>query len=99
MLPPFSAGSFFQLVTIALEFFIIGINGKMSELHAAMGICVLNRIEYILKERQKISETYNISLSPRLKRLKIRLKTKYNYSYFPVIFEDEKKFVYKMCYR
>ena len=29
-LPPLSAGSFFQFVTIAPEFFIIGINGSIS---------------------------------------------------------------------
>ena len=30
ILPPFSAGSFLQVVTIAPEFFIIGINGSIS---------------------------------------------------------------------
>lgn len=69
----------------------LGINGKMSELHAAMGICVLNRIDSIIKKRKEITGFYDINLSPKLQKLELRDKTKHNYSYYPIIFEDEKK--------
>lgn len=73
------------------KYISLGINGKMSELHAAMGICVLNRLDSIIKSRKEITSFYDINLSPKLKKLELRDKTKHNYSYYPIIFEDEKK--------
>ena len=36
------------------EFYGVGINAKMSELHAAMGLCNLRHLEAILKKRQEV---------------------------------------------
>ena len=72
------------------DFHGVGINGKMSELHAAMGLAVLNDIDAILKKRLEIVESYSKELNAENFRfLKIREYTEWNYSYFPLILKDE----------
>jgi dTDP-4-amino-4,6-dideoxygalactose transaminase len=74
----------------SLDFYGLGINGKMSELQAAMGLSVLPYMKMIISERKKIVDFYNHNLFfTRLKRLKIRDNTNWNYSYYPIIFETE----------
>jgi dTDP-4-amino-4,6-dideoxygalactose transaminase len=73
-----------------LDFHGLGINGKISELQAAMGISVFNHIDTILHERKRVYQTYIEHLhASKLNILTIRPNTEWNYSYFPVIFEDE----------
>jgi dTDP-4-amino-4,6-dideoxygalactose transaminase len=73
-----------------LAFHGVGINGKMSELQAAMGLAVLPYMETILNERKKVVDYYNQNLDmSKLQVLKIRDNTRWNYSYYPVIFKDE----------
>lgn len=73
-----------------LAFHGLGINGKMSELQAAMGLAVLPYIEMIIDERKKIVDFYNGNLNfNKITSLKIRENTIWNYSYYPVIFESE----------
>ena len=73
-----------------LAFHGLGINGKMSELHVAMGLSVLPYMEMITDERRKVVDFYNKNLDfSKLKTLKIRENTQWNYSYYPVIFENE----------
>jgi len=73
-----------------LAFHGLGINGKISELQAAMGIAVFPYLESILGERKKIVDFYNTHLDfTKIQTLKIRENTKWNYSYYPVIFENE----------
>lgn len=67
----------------------LGINAKQSELHAAMGLCVLPYIEKIISKRKKISNLYDELLNNKLQRPKTQKDLKYNYSYYPVIFESE----------
>jgi dTDP-4-amino-4,6-dideoxygalactose transaminase len=75
-----------------LGFHGLGINGKMSELQAAMGLAVLPYIKTILTERKKVVDYYNQHLDfSRLQPLKIRENTQWNYSYYPVIFETEEQ--------
>ncbi|HEY9167873.1 MAG TPA: DegT/DnrJ/EryC1/StrS family aminotransferase [Lutibacter sp.] len=74
----------------ALEFQGLGINAKMSELQAAMGLAVLPYMENILKERKRVVDFYNDNLDfSKVKALKIRENTDWNYSYYPIIFESE----------
>ncbi|WP_417857551.1 DegT/DnrJ/EryC1/StrS family aminotransferase [Xanthomarina gelatinilytica] len=71
-------------------FYGLGINAKMSEPQAAMGLAVLPYFESILKERKAIVDTYTQALlSSDLQLLSIRPNTIWNYSYYPVIFKDE----------
>lgn len=75
-----------------LDFFGVGINAKMSELQAAMGLTVLPYINHIVAERKKVVDFYNAKLDfTKLGQLKIRENTQWNYSYYPVIFESEEK--------
>lgn len=75
-----------------LAFHGLGINGKMSELQAALGLTVLPYMETILAERKKVVDFYNANLDfSNLQALKIRDNTDWNYSYYPVIFENEEQ--------
>ena len=76
------------------EFHGLGINAKMSELQAAMGLSVLPYMQEILDERKYVVDFYNQNLEG-LKRIKIRSGTKWNYSYFPVIFNTEEELLEK----
>jgi dTDP-4-amino-4,6-dideoxygalactose transaminase len=68
----------------------LGINAKMSELQAAMGLSVLPYMEHILTERKRVCDYYDQHLEfSKLSKLKIREHTQWNYSYYPVIFESE----------
>lgn len=73
-----------------LAFHGLGINGKMSELQAAMGLAVLPYMQEILKERSKVVAYYDDNLkTDRLSRIKIRTETDWNSAYYPVLFESE----------
>jgi len=68
----------------------VGINGKNSEFHAAMGLCNLRYIQQIIDRRRELSLYYE----ERLKNLRITRPhlidaSSYNYAYFPVLFESE----------
>lgn len=68
----------------------LGINGKNSEFHAAMGLANLPFINQILSKRQLLSKRYMENLKnlkagwPRWNTLASK-----NYAYFPVVFENE----------
>jgi dTDP-4-amino-4,6-dideoxygalactose transaminase len=73
-----------------LDFYGLGINGKISELQAAMGLTVLPYMKTILEERQQVVNWYKEHLDfSKLKSIKIRENTQWNYGYYPVIFETE----------
>ena len=68
----------------------LGINAKMSELQAALGLAMLPYIDHLVASRQEVVNNYNQFLeSTSIKCLKIRPETQWNYSYYPVIFENE----------
>jgi dTDP-4-amino-4,6-dideoxygalactose transaminase len=74
------------------DFFGLGINAKISELQAAMGLAVLEDINSIFASRKMVVETYLKMLdSTKIEFMKIRDNTKWNYSYFPIIFQTESK--------
>lgn len=73
-----------------LEFHGLGINGKISELQAAMGLSVLPHMEKIVSSRKKVVDLYAAQLDfTKLTALQIRPNTTWNYSYYPVVFETE----------
>ena len=73
-----------------LDFYGLGINGKISELHAAMGLAVLPHMYNILEGRKKVVDFYNENLNfSKVQKLRIRNETKWNYSYYPILFESE----------
>lgn len=72
------------------EFFGLGVNGKISELNAAMGLAVFDHIEEVIAARRTAFETY-LSLLPKdeVRLLDLREQTEWNYSYLPVVFSDQ----------
>lgn len=72
------------------QFALAGINGKNSEFHAAMGLCNLKYIDEIIERRKLLSEYYHYKLENlRVRRPKLNPGAGYNFSYYPVIFEEE----------
>jgi len=69
----------------------LGINAKMSELQAAMGLCVLDEIEENLEARAEVWHRYEESLADSLQLQVKRESLIYNYAYFPVVFESEEQ--------
>ena len=72
------------------DFHGLGINAKISELQAAMGLAVLPFMESLYSKRKDTSDYYNTHLDFKLfQKLIHRENTDWNYSYYPVIFESE----------
>lgn len=71
-----------------LDFHGLGINGKISELNAAMGLSVLRYMDEIIESRKRIVGYYSAMLK-HVQLLKIFPETDWNYSYFPIICADE----------
>jgi len=68
----------------------LGINGKNSEFHAAMGLVNLDYIQPIHEKRKLLSETYDRLLANEVIRKPIwHNEASLNYAYYPVIFESE----------
>lgn len=69
-------------------FYGVGINAKMSELHAAMGLCNLKHLDRIMDQRKRAWETYaqNLLGSNQLSMPQQPEGTTYNFAYFPLIF-------------
>ncbi|WP_262150670.1 DegT/DnrJ/EryC1/StrS family aminotransferase [Chryseobacterium foetidum] len=68
----------------------LGLNGKNSEFHAAMGLANLKYIEKIHQKRKELSLRYDSNLKTLKARRPIwSLQSENNHSYYPVIFETE----------
>lgn len=74
------------------DYYGVGINGKISELNAAMGLSMINYMDQIINERKIIVDFYNKNFNfTKISKIKIRENTKWNYSYYPIWFESEVK--------
>lgn len=67
----------------------LGINAKMNEFQAAMGLCILDAIDEIIAQRKKVFDYYVSNLSGSVTLQKHEKNSTQNYSYMPVLFEDE----------
>lgn len=75
---------------IGEEYYSMGINGKNSEFHAAMGLCNLKYIDDIMQQRKAQWLTYQELLKGSgVQTLDISQQPGYNYAYFPVVFPSE----------
>jgi dTDP-4-amino-4,6-dideoxygalactose transaminase len=72
----------------------LGINGKNSEFHAAMGLANLKYIDQIIDTRKKLSGHYDTFIAT-FQGVKpgISAEVEYNYAYYPLIFNSEKLLV------
>jgi len=65
-----------------------GINGKMNELEAAVGLSVLDEMEEVQDERANSYKYYAEKLSDLVQMQRINEDANYNYSYCPIILES-----------
>ncbi|MBL0043457.1 MAG: DegT/DnrJ/EryC1/StrS family aminotransferase [Flavobacteriales bacterium] len=72
------------------DHFLAGVNGKNSEFHAAMGLCVLDHFPEIMADRAEQWLHYAGALShlPACRVLVPDSRLKYNHSSFPLLFVD-----------
>ncbi|RYD59424.1 MAG: DegT/DnrJ/EryC1/StrS family aminotransferase [Sphingobacteriales bacterium] len=70
----------------------VGINGKNSEMHAAMGLCILNYIDAIMDKRKNQWLHYKEILKGlNVQSLALYDANGFNYAYYPIVFSDEEQ--------
>jgi len=71
-------------------FWGLGINGKNSEFHAAMGLCNLTHLEEIISARRQVCAWYDdLLVGSSLTRPTLPKGAEYNFAYYPVFFPSE----------
>jgi len=72
------------------EISALGINAKLSELQAALGLAMLPEVKSIIEKRKQLVDLYKSKLNwDFFRTIRIRDNTEWNYSYFPIIFQSE----------
>ncbi len=73
------------------DYFRVGINGKNSEFHAAMGLSNLPHLATIIAHRKRTSELYDehLNWNKLFKPFTKFEDFEYNYAYYPVVFNNE----------
>ncbi|WP_020595995.1 DegT/DnrJ/EryC1/StrS family aminotransferase [Spirosoma panaciterrae] len=72
------------------DYFEMGINAKNSELHAAMGLCVLPKVPELIAARKLRFGYYADKLDfTRITRPTLLPGTDYNYAYYPIVLDSE----------
>jgi dTDP-4-amino-4,6-dideoxygalactose transaminase len=72
------------------DFAELGINGKNSEMHAAMGLVNLRYIDQIIENRKKQAQRYDGWLKYlRVNTVQVLAASEGNFSYYPILFETE----------
>jgi len=69
----------------------LGINAKMNEFEAAMGLCILEDMDVMFKNRKEVYELYQSELSGLVRFQKINKNTSNNHSYFPIILKSQEQ--------
>lgn len=69
----------------------LGINAKMNEFQAAMGLCILEDIQQNIAKRKLIHQYYFQAFEghSRIQLQRIQAATTSNYTYFPIVLESE----------
>ena len=72
------------------NYYGVGINAKNSELHAAMGLCVLPKVPDLIAARKERFGYYDHQLDfNKITRPSLTPGMAYNYAYYPVVFDSE----------
>ncbi len=72
------------------KYAMLGVNGKNSEFHAAMGIVNMRYVKGLIQKRAMIAGWYDKKLlNLNLQRPSVPEGCEYNYAYYPVIFNTE----------
>jgi len=69
----------------------LGVNAKMNEFEAAMGLCMLDEIDLILEKREEVWNRYYKAFKDILQLQARNKNATNNFSYFPVVFESEEQ--------
>lgn len=69
----------------------LGINAKMNEFEAAMGLCILDEMDVLNEKRKKVYEIYERKLNGLVQMQEKNKNSSCNYSYFPVILKSEEQ--------
>ncbi len=70
----------------------VGINGKNSELHAALGLLNLKYVDALQLKRKELSLYYQERLTAlKHETIKINKDAGFNHAYYPIIFETEEQ--------
>jgi dTDP-4-amino-4,6-dideoxygalactose transaminase len=67
----------------------IGVNAKMNEFQAAMGLCVLDDIKFIIEKRKVAYNHYIQALNKSFQLQEKNTNSSNNYSYFPIVMKSE----------
>jgi dTDP-4-amino-4,6-dideoxygalactose transaminase len=67
----------------------LGINGKQSEFHAAMGLANFSHISEVIADRRRVSKVYDSVLGGAVEQPRTVADLEYNYAYYPVVFKNE----------
>jgi dTDP-4-amino-4,6-dideoxygalactose transaminase len=67
----------------------LGTNAKMNEFEAAMGLCVLDDMKQIMRDRKLVYDTYEKELKGLVVFQEQTNNATQNYSYFPIVLENE----------
>ncbi len=70
-----------------------GINGKMNEFQAIIGLNLLKNMKKIILKKKKICEIYEDKLSKKILFQKYNNKFTRNYNYSPIIVQSKKKLI------
>lgn len=71
----------------------LGTNAKMNEFEAAMGLCVLDDMQYIYQKRRAVYERYEKELDGVVRYQLQNFYSTQNHSYFPIILNDERQVI------
>ena len=75
---------------------LVGINAKMSEMHAAMGLCLFDMADDIISHRQALVAAYQQQLHNIVLFQQWHNEGKNNGAYMPVLFESEQQLLQVM---
>jgi len=70
----------------------VGINAKMNEFEAAMGLCLLDELPVYWDKRKAVYKVYEEAFKLH-KKVRLQKRNEHstpNYSYFPIVLEDER---------
>jgi len=67
----------------------LGINAKMNEFQAAMGLCLLDKMDDVIERRGQLSRLYDERLGGLVQRQTWSNQAVRNFGYYPVLFTSE----------
>lgn len=72
------------------NYFEMGVNAKNSELHSAMGLCILPKVDNLIAARKQRFDYYDSQLDfGRITRPSLLPGLLYNYAYYPIVLDSE----------